>query len=110
MAEKRTQETSGRKAVRCRMSESWIKLWEDKIRYGERRARGGRKVGRNKNKTNTVNGEGRTRLERQGEGEGVSLLGRWQGCILICPATVCVCANSNLQGRAAAQNTLSISQ
>lgn len=65
--------------------------------------------GRNKNETKRVKRGGGARLEGQGEGEGVSLLGRWRG-VFSFVLLQCVCANTNLQGRAAAQNTLSISQ
>ena len=80
---------------------------EERCARGEERGgsmREGMKMRRKRVKT-----ERRTRVEGQGEGKGVSLLGRWRG-VFSFVLLQCVCANTNLQGRAAAQNTLSISQ
>lgn len=49
------------------------------------------------------------RVEGQGEGEGESLLGRWRG-VFSFVLLQCARANTNLRGRAAAPDTLSISQ
>lgn len=62
----------------------------------------------NKNETKRLKREGGARVEGQGEGKGVSLLGRWWG-VFSFVLLQCVCANTNLRGRAAAQNKLSIS-
>lgn len=64
--------------------------------------------GMNKNETKRLKREGGARVEGQGEGKGVSLLGRWWG-VFSFVLLQCVCANTNLRGRAAAQNKLSIS-